>query len=292
MLQSVPVDKEGDKQLIDELKLYLQWNTNTAYLKDLPKWYDNPSLDLFEELDKIKAAIQDDTYQSEWEVQSAITALFAGTGDNHIYWGADINAVMTFGRPVSLVSVSTDGKSAPEVFVYMTSVYCGMGSTTSLPPLSSRSTAKTLQPTYTKLAVKRLTTTPMLGTMLCFQIRQARHSRALFLDILQTASTMVPTPLTPFRTVRLARSRTWLCCKKTSQAWTAERHSFPISVSLVHPQSLHHLQAYHWQPQRQLPHPLLRLQTPRPLATLPLFYCILLMQLAGTTSMAPTTLLC
>ncbi|KAF9699789.1 hypothetical protein EKO04_002133 [Ascochyta lentis] len=125
MLQSVPVDKEGDKQLIDELKLYLQWNTNTAYLKDLPKWYDNPSLDLFEELDKIKAAIQDDTYQSEWEVQSAITALFAGTGDNHIYWGADINAVMTFGRPVSLVSVSTDGKSAPEVFVYVNLLWNG-----------------------------------------------------------------------------------------------------------------------------------------------------------------------
>lgn len=37
-LLSVPVDKNGDVQLIDELKLYLQWNTDTAYLSNLPDW--------------------------------------------------------------------------------------------------------------------------------------------------------------------------------------------------------------------------------------------------------------
>ena len=37
-LQSVPVDKDGDSQLIDEIKLFLQWATDTSYFKSLPDW--------------------------------------------------------------------------------------------------------------------------------------------------------------------------------------------------------------------------------------------------------------
>lgn len=36
--QSVPVDKAGDAQLVDELKLFLSWNTDASYFKDLPEW--------------------------------------------------------------------------------------------------------------------------------------------------------------------------------------------------------------------------------------------------------------
>lgn len=36
--QSVPVNTDGDLQLIDELKLFLQWNTDTERFKDLPDW--------------------------------------------------------------------------------------------------------------------------------------------------------------------------------------------------------------------------------------------------------------
>lgn len=41
-LQSVPIDKDGDSQLIDEIKLFLQWNTDTSYFKNLPDWVSYP----------------------------------------------------------------------------------------------------------------------------------------------------------------------------------------------------------------------------------------------------------
>lgn len=41
-LQSVPIDKDGDSQLIDEIKLFLQWNTDTSYFKNLPDWVSHP----------------------------------------------------------------------------------------------------------------------------------------------------------------------------------------------------------------------------------------------------------
>jgi hypothetical protein len=37
-LESVPVDIIGNSELIDEIKLFLEWNSNTAYLKNLPAW--------------------------------------------------------------------------------------------------------------------------------------------------------------------------------------------------------------------------------------------------------------
>jgi hypothetical protein len=36
--QSVPVNTLGDIQLIDDIKLFLGWNTDTQYLKNLPDW--------------------------------------------------------------------------------------------------------------------------------------------------------------------------------------------------------------------------------------------------------------
>lgn len=75
-------------------------------------------MDLFGEMDKIKAAIMSDKYQSEWEVQSAITALLTRTGDNHIAWVADINTVIGFPRGRTLVSVSLDGTKTPSVYDY------------------------------------------------------------------------------------------------------------------------------------------------------------------------------
>ena len=36
-LQSVPLDKEGNVKLIDDLKVMVKWQSNVAYLKNPPK---------------------------------------------------------------------------------------------------------------------------------------------------------------------------------------------------------------------------------------------------------------
>lgn len=134
-LMSVPVDEENDLQLIDDLKLLLQWNTDTQRFKDLPKWvsdsrneyihkiltyiqYDNEPFDLYAELDAIKHAIENGTYESENDVQSSISTLLSQTGDGHIAWAADISSVFAWQSGLSLVSVSSNGQDEPEIYSY------------------------------------------------------------------------------------------------------------------------------------------------------------------------------
>jgi hypothetical protein len=119
-VNSVPVDVDGDVLLIKELKTYLEWNSNTAYMKDPPREYgyvEDP-VDIMGGLDLISQGVQNGTYESEYAVQMAIVSLLTKTGDYHIHFYSDIGQVFTFYRGYQLVSVSTDGIALPEVYVW------------------------------------------------------------------------------------------------------------------------------------------------------------------------------
>src|SRR5262245_36876150 len=69
-LQSVPVDVPGDMELIEELKLILQWQSNIAYLKDPPPGSPQPPVDMIGRLDQISGNLATGGhYHSEYEVQ-------------------------------------------------------------------------------------------------------------------------------------------------------------------------------------------------------------------------------
>lgn len=120
-LKSVPVDTQGDIQLIKELKLYAQWQSNLAYLKNPPADYTESPVDLMGELDSVSRQLSAGSYQNEYDVQSDLMQLFNRAYDNHLFWDADIiSGVMQFQRQpgTELVSVSTDGKELPSIYVY------------------------------------------------------------------------------------------------------------------------------------------------------------------------------
>ncbi|KAF2491396.1 hypothetical protein BU16DRAFT_118383 [Lophium mytilinum] len=119
-LNTVPVDVAGNQLLIEQLKVFLQWNSNTAYLKNPPRQfgYKEKAVDIFGGLDVISRGIKNGVYKSEYAVQTALGNLIGSGYDNHLYYRADIIDVFTFRRPAGLVSVSTDGVALPELYVY------------------------------------------------------------------------------------------------------------------------------------------------------------------------------
>ncbi|KAL5420167.1 hypothetical protein PMIN04_006641 [Paraphaeosphaeria minitans] len=120
-LQSVPLDQKGNMQLIDDLKLYVEWQSNIAFLKNPPAEYTEQPVDLMGEMDSMKKQLAANGFQSEYNFQLELNKLFTGAYDNHLAWQPDILAgVMQFQRPAGteLISVSSDGSQLPEIFAY------------------------------------------------------------------------------------------------------------------------------------------------------------------------------
>lgn len=120
-LMSVPLDKEGNVKLIDEVKLFVRWQSNIAYLKNPPTNYTEKSVDIVGELDTMQKGLANGTFKTEYDFQMGMMTLFNRAYDNHFAYQPDIIAsAMQFQRPpgTELVSVSSDGKALPEVFTY------------------------------------------------------------------------------------------------------------------------------------------------------------------------------
>jgi len=120
-LRSVPLDKDGNIKLIDELKLYLQWQSNIAYVKNPPAEYTELPVDLIEQMTSMQKQISSGGYTNEYDFQIDLNRLFNSAYDNHLAWQPDILAtVFQFQRPTGfeLVSVSVDGNELPEIFAY------------------------------------------------------------------------------------------------------------------------------------------------------------------------------
>ncbi|KZM22602.1 uncharacterized protein EKO05_0009561 [Ascochyta rabiei] len=120
-LMSVPLDKEGNVKLVDDIKLFVKWQSNTAYLKDPPANYTEKPVDIMGELDTMQKGLASGTFKTEYDFQMEMMNLFNRAYDNHFAYQPDILAsAMQFQRPpgTELVSVSSDGKALPEVYTY------------------------------------------------------------------------------------------------------------------------------------------------------------------------------
>ncbi|KAB2569272.1 Peptidase S41 family protein ustP [Lasiodiplodia theobromae] len=119
-LKAVPVDVDGDAQLVSEMSNIVRWQSTIAYLKNPPQGYPAPPLDLLGGLNDIKNKISSNGYQSEYDVQMDIVNLFNLAYDGHLGYTPDIATTIGFGRvpeDSNLVSVSSDGKSPPKVYL-------------------------------------------------------------------------------------------------------------------------------------------------------------------------------
>jgi hypothetical protein len=114
-LESVPVDVQGNRLLIDELKNIWQFQSEIVWLKNPGDDWEYGPLDIEAELDKIKSNL--DSYSSEYAVQLAIQNITIRTGNFHFNYMPDILQIFNFIRPFNVASVSKDGKSLPKLYV-------------------------------------------------------------------------------------------------------------------------------------------------------------------------------
>jgi hypothetical protein len=114
-LDSVPVDVQGNTQLIDELKQIWQFQSEIVWLKNPGKDWEFGSLDIEAELDNIKSNLG--SFSSEYAVQLAIQNVTIRTGNFHFNYRPDILQVFDFRRGFNVASISSDGKTLPKLYV-------------------------------------------------------------------------------------------------------------------------------------------------------------------------------
>jgi hypothetical protein len=114
-LDSVPVDVQGNTQLIDELKNIWQFQSEIVWLKNPGDGWEFGPLDIDAELDNVKNNL--DSFSSEYAVQLAIQNITIRTGNFHFNYQPDILAVFQFFRQFNVASISENGKALPKLYV-------------------------------------------------------------------------------------------------------------------------------------------------------------------------------
>lgn len=116
-LKSVPFDKEGNIQVVKEVKSYFGFQSNLAWLKDPPPNYDNPKVDILGSLDDLLTRVEKGSYASEYDFALDLWNLTLQARDGHFSYFPDILSVFQFKRQTELVSLSSDGQALPQIYV-------------------------------------------------------------------------------------------------------------------------------------------------------------------------------
>ncbi|THC97570.1 hypothetical protein EYZ11_002925 [Aspergillus tanneri] len=118
-LKSVPLRKIEAMQLMDSIYPYVEWQSDTSYLKNPLPEYLEPAVDIWAELDQVYSQIKGDAYDSEYDFLADLLRVFNSVHDGHFRFIPDLlSKALTFNRNLSLVSVSLDGKQEPQIYIY------------------------------------------------------------------------------------------------------------------------------------------------------------------------------
>ncbi|WYZ46702.1 hypothetical protein EsH8_IX_000927 [Colletotrichum jinshuiense] len=116
-LNSVPVDKENDLDLLNYLEPYIEFQSTLEPLADPPEGYLLPGVDVIGGFGQIRANLMKDKYHAQVEFALDLRRLFAQAADGHFGYNPAILSVFTFRSLESLVSVSDDGLTIPRVYL-------------------------------------------------------------------------------------------------------------------------------------------------------------------------------
>ncbi|KAF2471196.1 uncharacterized protein BDR25DRAFT_342528 [Lindgomyces ingoldianus] len=127
-MKSVPLDKDEDMALIEEMTVYISWQSNLAYLVDPPAGYTEDRVDIVDEIKKIHTDLGNDKYKNEYDVMYDLSMALTKSYDFHFAFSPDIlRNVFSFRRgnigrglldEFALISVSSDGKALPKLYNY------------------------------------------------------------------------------------------------------------------------------------------------------------------------------
>ncbi|CAH0045721.1 unnamed protein product [Clonostachys solani] len=115
-INAVPLDVNASITTINLLKRYYEFDTTLAYLKDPPKSYQSLPIDVMGRLDQVAQNLSDGKYNSTYEMEVAIKQIFITAREGHMKYNGGVLGLFSWVLPDGLISVSSDGKSLPEVY--------------------------------------------------------------------------------------------------------------------------------------------------------------------------------
>ena len=95
----------------------LQFQSTLAYLKNPPPSYQQPPVDIIASLNSIQQRVQAGQFQNQYTFEVAVQEVVLAAHDDHLTLNAGILGAFTFGSPLRIVSVSTDGIQLPKIFI-------------------------------------------------------------------------------------------------------------------------------------------------------------------------------
>jgi hypothetical protein len=134
-LKSIPINGSAALELVRTVRPYLNFQSTLGFLKN-PTWEYRTKIqepaDLMGDLDRIAGKIQGGEYDSEYDVsfflgRIRLTRQFGvdmyttmqSAHDGHLWFTPDsVAGLFRWGRPLPLVSISSDGDEIPAIFAY------------------------------------------------------------------------------------------------------------------------------------------------------------------------------
>lgn len=81
---------------MQSLKAFVEWQSTLAWLKNPPKSYGFPAVDIQGSLDKILETAKQERYGSEYDFQAAIVQTISIAHDGHFFYTPDVFKAFTF----------------------------------------------------------------------------------------------------------------------------------------------------------------------------------------------------
>ncbi|KAK5134902.1 hypothetical protein LTR08_005992 [Meristemomyces frigidus] len=121
-INSVPFNQSAAVELMDSIRPYIDWQTSIEYLKDPPAEYAakvQGPYDFWANFERIYDSAVSGSYDNEYAFGFDLYRCFQLAHDGHfVYYPDSVTLIFSYGRTTPLVSVSVDGISIPEVYVY------------------------------------------------------------------------------------------------------------------------------------------------------------------------------
>ena len=115
-MTSVPFNAAVASNLIQYYNTTLQFQSTLAYLSNPPQGYQQPAVDVLNQLELIQQNVTAGYYQNEYAFEADLQLLVYSMHDTHVALTAGALAAFSFSSPLSITSASVDGKQPPQIF--------------------------------------------------------------------------------------------------------------------------------------------------------------------------------
>ncbi|KIW97009.1 uncharacterized protein Z519_02400 [Cladophialophora bantiana CBS 173.52] len=116
--QSVLLVKEDTLAVPTGLQTWVRWQSTLHWVKDPPAHGPLPPVDLVGGLQELTEKVEDGTIAREIDFEWKLVDLLTSVHDGHFAFLPDAYFVFTFLNLQPIISLSTDGKQLPEIYLY------------------------------------------------------------------------------------------------------------------------------------------------------------------------------